>query len=537
MISCFRKLALTAFVTLAASLPAGLADAVPLTAVYYASCQREIGVIIHVDDGSISLLTLSGEIKSLKRFDVIYLAQYPVSDIPIAEVKNTKQVPGVVVKTLFKNELVELVSGWPVDFSEEKISFLTLDGQETIIDRDSIWSVEIEPFTKDVRFSGTAKKAQAFVHPYPFANCPPEEKKDAQVIYPQQLLGDRLIIKNEFDRLKAGHEQLVEYEKDQKFYPVPQIYPNRTSLSLWYNYGSRNAKSQKRSNSFVPAVISTLSEGPFGFQRTLVTGAAPIESTVHEEPQTQFYYGLKANYVHFAYFYDIDRLLIGEERYKWRRDDLGEYDERVGEVHRIGGGFDFRNYAIGISLPTLQYAVRHEDSFFIHRVDMQTVDFSYEDRRLHGQMFFGRGRDQKEGPGGGRRRGGDEEDENESEEVKAARKAVEREEELKPEFVGRFDYVRANLQLKNVPLRPFLSLIRRTLSVYHQEDSNHENELTYSSQSLTAACYLHYAIDQEIGVAGYVSAENRTNESGISSFSHSSKDRFLKAGLNWTLSF
>lgn len=537
MNSCSRKLVLALALVVAAVLPSRTAEAVPLTAVYYASCQREVGVIIHVDDDAISLLTLSGAIKSLRRFDIIYLAQYPVSDLPISQVKDANLVPGIVVRTLFNGELVELVSGWPVDFSEEKISFLTLDGQETIIDRDSIWSVEIEPFKKEVRFPSASKAVQSFVHPYPFANCPAENVPGARVTFPQQLLGDRLIIKNEFDRLKKGHEQLVEYKKDQKFYPVPQIYQNRTSLGLWYNYGARHGKSQKRSNSMVPAVTSTLSEGPFGFQRTLVTGAAPMEFSVHEEPQTQFYYRLKANYVHFSYFYDIDRLLIGEEPYKWRIDDLDKYDDRVNEVHHLGGGFDYGNYAIGIALPTLQYAVRHEDAFFVHRVDMQTFDVSYEDRRLHAQLYVGRGRDQKEGFGGGRRRGGDDEEENESAEVKAARKAVEREEELKPEFVGRFDYLRSNLRLKNLPLRPFVSLIHRTLAVYHQEDSSLENELTYFSRTFTAAVYLHYAIDQEIGVAGYLAGEDRTNKSGVSTLSHSERDRFFKAGLNWTLSF
>jgi hypothetical protein len=534
--SCSKIRTLLAGLALASVLPSRNAEAVPLTAVYYASCQREVGVIIHVDDDTISLLTDSGEIKPLRRFDVIYLAQYPVSDLPIREVKNPGLVPRVVVKTLFKNELVELASGWPVDFSEEKISFLTLDGQETIIDRDSIWSVEIEPFQGAVKFSGTAKTVQSFAHPYPFANCPATPPKDARVVFPQQLLGDRLIIKNEFDRLKAGHEKLVSYKKDQKFYPVPQIYPNRTTLGLWFNHGSRHAVSKKRNNSFVPAVISTLSEGPFGFQRTLVTGAAPMSFTVHEEPQTQFYYRLKANYVHFSYFYDIDRVLIGEESYKWRKDDLDDHDDRVSEVHHIAGGFDYGNYAIGLGLPTVQYAVRVEDSFFIHRVDMQTLDLSYEDRRLHAQIYFGRGRDQKEDLGS-RRRGGNQEDENESAEVKAARKAAEREEELKPEFVGRFDYVRTNLQLKNVPLKPFVSLIHRTLAVYHQEDSNLANELTYFSRTMTAAVYLNYAIDSEIGIAGYVSGEDRASRVGQSKFENSYRDRFLKAGLNWTLSF
>jgi hypothetical protein len=511
---------------------------VNLNAVYYASCKREVGVIINSTEDTIAILALDGVIKKVKRYDIIYLAQYPVGEVPIQQVTNADLVDGIVIRTLFQNELVELVKGWPVNFSEEKIAFLSLDGQETIIDRDSIWEVNSAPFEKNQKFSTKAKTAYEFVHPYPFSDCPAEKDgQDSKQIFPQQLLGDRLIIKNELDRLKEGYEKVADYGKDQKFYPVPQIYDNKTTLGLWYNYGSRHGKSTKRSNNFVPAIVSTLSEGPFGFQRTLVTGAAPLPMSVHEEPQTQFYYRLKADYVHFSYFFDIDRVLIGEEPYKWRIDDLDKYDDRINEVHHLSGGFDYGNYAAGLSLSTIQYGVRHEDSFFVHRADAFMYDFTYEDRLFSAQLIFANTTDTKGGGPGGKRGGDEEPDENEPDEVRAAREALEREEDLKPDFLAKMQFYRTNFRFKHLYLEPHISLIYRGLRFYHQEDRHQENELTYASKSFTGAVYLNYQYDDDIGFKGYVSVESRKNRSGISTYEEESSENFPKAGLNWFLSF
>lgn len=60
---------------------------------------------------------------------------------------------------------MDLVEGWPVDYSDSKISFLLRDGNELVM-----------------------------------------------------FLNDPIVIKRELVRLKEGHEQILEYEQDQKFY-------------------------------------------------------------------------------------------------------------------------------------------------------------------------------------------------------------------------------------------------------------------------------------------------------------------------------
>ena len=48
--------------------------AIQYSAVYTSACEREIGIILKGDDSKIFLLDLNGEIKQMRRFNIIYLA-------------------------------------------------------------------------------------------------------------------------------------------------------------------------------------------------------------------------------------------------------------------------------------------------------------------------------------------------------------------------------------------------------------------------------------------------------------------------------
>ena len=135
-----------------------------------------------------------------------------------------------------------------------------------------------------------------FVHPYPFAGCENEEKVGLRQIYPQHLLEDPLLIKAELDRLHQGYEALEVNVREKVFYPEPQVFTNISTLSIWGNMNLRYGSSTTRNSSFVPAIRSELSEGLYKYQRAIVTGTAPMPYSVHEEPQTQFYYAMKSGY-------------------------------------------------------------------------------------------------------------------------------------------------------------------------------------------------------------------------------------------------
>ena len=125
-----------------ALLSARQARAINVHAVYRTACDREIGIIIDVQKRDLSLLGLDGTVRRIPRYEVASIAYYPVSGIAIDPEKVQLSHPALEVRTLQDGRLVPLLSGWPVDFNQERVAFVNLDGQEVIVHRDRIWSLE-----------------------------------------------------------------------------------------------------------------------------------------------------------------------------------------------------------------------------------------------------------------------------------------------------------------------------------------------------------------------------------------------------------
>lgn len=509
-----------------------------IIAVYFANCQRETGIILNVDESRIQMLTLSGKIKDITRYDMIYLAYYPIGKIPIEKVTNANAVPIIRINTLYQGEIVELVQGWLVDLSDDKLSFLTTKGYETVIDLDSIWEVEFYSPPRvfnEIKFSGTHATAIQFLHPYPFSHCPYQEKetesgKKPQIIFPQQLLGDPIIIKKEMDRLMEGHEQIKDYHQDQRFYPIPQVYSNDISLGLWLSFGSRYGASKNRSNNFTPALINELTEGPFGFQRVLITGSAPMPYSLHEEPQIQFYYRLKADYVHFSFMYDISRFLIGEKHYKWGATELSAYDDRITEISHIGGGFDYGKFAVDYSIPSIQYAIRHDDMFFRNRTQMDRFGVFYRSRSFNLELYYSLRNDRKEDD----IQFSDDDTEAERAEKEALMEALAKQ----PEFLTKVRVARLNWGMYTMSRTlPTYSFIYRTIDFY-QDKGNHKNrEFYHSSVSITNAFYFRYKLDNDFSLIGFFSVESLSTQYGKTGLEDETTNFFPKGGVNFSLTF
>lgn len=341
------------------------AAAIHVHALYTASCQREIGIVLDVGPRRLQLLNLEGKIVEVERFEVIYYASFSLDIVPMRRVVNPEKVPFVEVKTFQDGELRTLVRGWPVDFNRDKISFLTLRGSEIVVDRTSIWQIDYVRGSEDLEFTARTVANPEFVHPYAFNSCPSGTTAGGKGtrVYPQTLLSDPVAIKREFDRLDQGHQEIRRYVSAQQFYPVPEVYKNATSLGLWLSSQSRYGASSSRDNNFTPFLVNEFSGGPFGFQSIFTSGSGPIPQSIHEEAQTQVYYRMKADYFHFSAMVDPGLLLVGK-RYKWAPNDLGATDMRAVESAFVEFGFDYGKFALELYLGgAVEIAARFGDSF------------------------------------------------------------------------------------------------------------------------------------------------------------------------------
>lgn len=320
------------------------ASALNTRALYTSACQRKLGLILGVDDQKISFLSFDEGVVYLPRYEIIFMADYPMDVLPTQGKLTIKNIPKVYVSTLNKHKVENLLDGWPIGFNADKISFLTSNGAETVIDSHNIWSLEFKS-TDDTVESRKTPDMYRFIHPYAFRECSYGNNKGRD-IYPQQILSDPIQIKRELDALQEGFKRVVRYEREQDFYPVPEIYENRTELGMWVSFGSRYGASEKRENNLLPVLVDQYSADVFDYQHYSVTGAAPLFIGSHEEPQSQIYYTFKASYFHFSAMVDPDLVLVGEN-YEWQNVDFdaGKADTRYNDTTIIEMGFDFGNFS------------------------------------------------------------------------------------------------------------------------------------------------------------------------------------------------
>ncbi len=522
----FSKTLLLAAGLLGLWLPWSSAQAIQLTAVYLSACRREVGVLLRADRSSVQMLTLAGAVRTFPRFEIIYFALYPLGEAPMTRVEGNDEVDLVTVQTIFHGERRELVRGWMVDYAEEQISFLTTEGEETVIDTGDIWDLEMAPLEETVVFPERPVFPYRFVHPYPFAHCgyddeaPAEAGVTRRTIFPQTQLGDPLLIKKELDRLEEGYARTEGYRRSKKFYPVPQVYRNETQLGVGAFFGSRYGATGTRQNSFIPVLVSGFSDGPFAFQSAWVAGAAPMPFSVHEEAQTQVYYRLKADYLHFSFQYDFNQVLIGSSNYQWQPGDLDTNDDRWSEIAHLGGGYDYGPLSFDLSLTFVGYAVRHEGEFFEDKAELFKFGFTYHDRSFRGDFYYGTGRDQK--PSIEEMIEGDEEEDLEE---------AEERRNLITDFYTKLRFFRMNLGFPGMGRDRFTySLIYRWLEFERQNDLEGLGAFSYVGRSVTNAIYLDFPLDDELTLSFFASVEALTNRFGVTGIDKQDDRTFLKGG-------
>ncbi len=348
------------------------AGAINIHGLYTSSCKRELGIIVNVNDSKVQLLSIKGKIFTIPRHEIIFMTYYAIDSLPTLEIENADEVEMAKIRTLQENKIVDFVSGWPIDYSEDNISFLNLKGHEVIITRESIWEIEFDNAPEQTRFINDKNYWYTFIHPYPFKNCPDEpsiitQKIKLYNVFPQQLLSDPVKIKRELDRLQKGREKVQKYESWQQFYPVPQVYTNDTSLGYWFTYGSRYGASNNRSNNLTPFLQNEYSSGPFGYQHLFLTGSGPMPYSIHEEPQTQIYYRLKADYFHTAIMLDPNLFLMPYDKYSWSKNDLNKYDDRHTQTISYEIGLDYSYFTIQTIIGFIPFGMRMNNLYFLEQ--------------------------------------------------------------------------------------------------------------------------------------------------------------------------
>jgi hypothetical protein len=368
--------------------------AMDIKAVYLSSCKREVGVITKSATSSIEMFSLKGKSVKVPRYEIVGISSYPLENFPVESMELSKSSADLFYfKTKYKKDIVPLVTGWPVTYSKNKISVLSVTGEEIPFSRDSIWDIEIIPHNKQYKFTTPVKAQYNFLHPVGLRKCPVETygrgKRKIEVA-PQEFISDPVEIKRRLDTIKREKSHLNMYVRSKDFYSVPQVYENKTTLGLWLSGNSRHGASENRSNNWAPILENQFSSGPYGYQHVFLTGAAENMFFVHEEPQTQFYYRFKADYFHLAYFMDPTGILMGK-KYRWFDQELSVGEYRANDMSFIELGFDYGLFSLILQQSSeVQIGYKESDSIFYDgELTVPKIGFEFRNHRFGFNVLFG----------------------------------------------------------------------------------------------------------------------------------------------------
>ena len=365
--------------------------ALDIYSVYLGNCKREIGTIIEVRDQNFDLLTTGGKIKTFPRYQAVYLATYPIDFLPISKLSINKGIEVYHIESLSGNTIKPLLKGWAINFTQDQVSFLTINRDEVLVDKSNIWNIKKEK--KHIKFKSSGKKLKeiSFLDPYPFASC--KRKKENNVIFPQKLYSNATDVRTEFNRLQFGHEELAKFIRRKAFYPRPEIYKNKSILGIWLMPESRYGGSGSRSNNFSPFLRNELSLGAYSYQHLITTGSGPILDGTHAETQMHFYYRMKAEYIHFSFMTDPNIFLVGHGQYAWSKEDLDDLDFRINENTFLEFGLDYGAWSLEVSPSIDTYmGVRFGEAFSdrqipVKRFGLRYTGLNYMVNFIYGQSF------------------------------------------------------------------------------------------------------------------------------------------------------
>jgi hypothetical protein len=328
--------------------------AVEVLRVYQRKCTIVTGVLLATDLAKITMLEVSGRVRSVDKHEILGVARYSIKDFR-PEPPQDPLPPAIKLTTKSEFESLRQITGWINGYTKEHIQIFGVDHQEYQILRSSIWDIEVAEgmIERDHLRSDLPQMAD----PLEFSDC-----GQRSGLHPFQSYTREVQLAEYFNQILIGQEEIVDYEDERLFYAVPQIFGNQTRLGSWAILASRYSDAGSRRVNFLPFVEDSLSEGPFAYQRRIYSGLAPVEWIDHTEPILSALYELKVSYVHFRFFLDPAIILLGD-RYEWTKSQLDTLDERPAPIGGARFGIDIGHWSLFAMHYQGYFGVRFEDYF------------------------------------------------------------------------------------------------------------------------------------------------------------------------------
>ena len=281
------------------------AKAVELYSFFDNQCREVIGYLVSERNNVYDILSFDGKIISLHKDNVKGVLVYNFVNPPLKKIKLKKnKLKNIITLSIQSEGRVDVFSGFPLQFIEDLIVFLGINGSVRVHKMDSI--LKIRPFKgKKVKKPGKNTKLNIQSVGY-MQSCMESGRKG--YLRPNRILVDKIKIQQFLSSYKKGYEGLKSFQERTYLYARPMIYNQKTKFGMIY----QKALEKSFYTDTFP-FIEWSSGRPFRVQNFNQVGLVFNEYGADLDPILGFKAEIKAHFFHSVFVGNFEGLSAGKD--------------------------------------------------------------------------------------------------------------------------------------------------------------------------------------------------------------------------------
>jgi hypothetical protein len=266
------------------------AGAVDVYSFFDESCNRQSGILAHVDDVRVLIVDLEGTARSLPRSSVRSLVLHQVLENPLPQV-DPQPMLRQLMRRVWTDETAEpSFEGWIAGFHDDLLIFFDTQGKTHVVQSDEI--VRLRSFTSSTPIRVSGRRAPWLGYPRTVVPCSAEELEyDQTTVMPSRVIADRIKLDDLLTALAESYRDFASLEERTHVYAQPFHLEPTLRLGLTYIQGSGWAQ-------YFPFYFLWSAGKPHRFQSRLLIGTATHDALPFVRPTLSAASDVKSHFFH-----------------------------------------------------------------------------------------------------------------------------------------------------------------------------------------------------------------------------------------------
>ncbi len=399
MLKLRNSLSIAAMVALAATLSAP-ASALEVHTFFNGQCGMGSGVVLHVDETLIGILSLDGRYGEIPRDAVNQIVVHKTLQTPLPRITVDDKVRALARGVWLSDSDAPTVVGWAVGFFDDLVIFHDTDGQTHVIELDDIQKIGPVPASLPATLRLSAYAPTTLDYPPELVPCSTGTTRGD--VRPTRVIGDRIKISDYMAGLEKKFLDLSGFEERTRVYARPFLF-DRT-MRVGFGFFSRRSEGAN----YLPFYFQWTNGGPYRLQQVTAIGKILGSWIPTLEPTISAKSDLKVHFFHASLMFHMFSPAAGMSAF-----DVGQYFQSPlrdkGELSvdslfnyvmimggdygpwSLGGGPFYRSTRLVLPLPSQAFEILAESA-------SPTVRLMWTGPQLRGRIQYFRTR--QNGPEG-----------------------------------------------------------------------------------------------------------------------------------------